>query len=438
MFRSIFGTFAILTFSASWLIAADWTAFRGRDGNGKSSDTGLLKQWNEEGPKLLWSIDCIGFGYSSVTVSGDKIYTSGNVERDGKLLTMIFCLDKDGKKIWENDNGPAVPTIADTFPRARGYPGTRGTPVISGDRVYDASGLGEVTCYNAETGEKIWSRNLTTEYDAPLPTWCLGHSVVIEGDTIITLVGGTKTIAVTLNKRTGETVWEAPPIALPTFVNPERNNPPGSVAAAYTTPYLFDFEGLRVVAVMSEATVEGLDAKTGKHLFTIPLHNNTCTNCTMPIYRDGHLFLTTGYGFGAKLIKLTKNADGTLTPTEVWSARRFDNHHGGVILVGDHVYGTTFSGSWAAVNFLTGEIGYTSRGAGKGSIHYADGLLFGLTENDRTVLLIKPEPKEFVLLSKFELPNDAEGKSWAHPVVVGGRLYLRHAQYLYCYDIKAK
>ena len=438
MFRQFFCALSVAIFSSPMILSADWTAFRGQDGNGRSPDTGLLKQWNENGPKLLWSIDFIGTGFSSVAIADGKIYISGNVEREGKPLSMVFCLDKEGNKIWEQDNGPAVQTAGSTYSRARGYPGTRGTPTISGDMVYDASALGEVTCYNAKTGEKIWSRNLTADYDAPLPTWCMGHAVVVEGDTIITPVGGTKTMAVALNKQTGEPVWEAPPVALPTFVNPERGNPPGSVAAAYTTPYLFEFDGLRIAAVMSEATLEGLDAKTGKHLFSIPFQNRTCTNCTMPVYHNGHLFLTTGYGFGAKLMKLTKKTDGTIATEEVWFEQRFDNHHGGVVLVGDYIYGTTFGGSWSSINFMTGEVGYSSRAAGKGSVHYADGLLYGLTEKEKTVLLIKPEPKEFVLISTFELPNDAEGNSWAHPVVLDGRLYLRHAQYLYCYDVKGE
>jgi len=157
----------------------------------------------------------------------------------------------------------------------------------------------------------------------------------------------------------------------------------------------------------------------------------------MPIYRDGNLFLTTGYEGGtAKLFKLTKNADGTLKATQVWSEVRFNNHHGGVILVGDYVYGTNHGGSWCSINFLTGEVGYQSRAAGKGSVHYADGLLYGLTEDEKTVVLVKPEPTEYIELGRFELPHDAEGKSWAHPVVLNGRLYLRHAQYLYCYDVK--
>ena len=417
--KCLFSSLLVILMSSA-LLSADWSAFRGPDGNGKSPDTGLLKKWDEAGPKLLWSIDTVGFGYSSVAVVGDRIYISGNVEREGKELTMIFCFDTDGKQIWERDNGPA-------HTDDRKYKGTRGTPTIDGGFVYDVSALGEITCFHAETGAKIWSKNPLKTYGAPEPYWLLGNAVLVEGENIIYPLGGPKHSAVALNKRTGEIVWEAPPVA----------NPAG-VVTGYTTPYAFDFEGMRVVTVMSDSTVEGLDSKTGKRLFSIPLRNRLTTNCTMPIYHNGHLFLTTGYDYGAKLLKLTKNADGTIATAEVWFERRFDNHHGGVILVGDYIYGTTFNGSWCSINFMTGEVGYLSRSAGKGSVHYADGLLYGLTENGRTALLIKPEPNEFILLSRFELPNDAEGPSWAHPVVFGGRLYLRHAQYLYCHDVKAR
>ena len=419
MMRQFLCTLLIPILSTSTLFAADWTAFRGPDGNGKSPDTGLLKKWNVGGPKLLWSIDYIGFGYSNVAISGDQIYITGNVEREGKDLSVIFCLDKNGNKIWEKDNGPAHSDI-------RQYPGTRATPTIDDGLVYDISPLGEITCFDAKIGEKIWHKNPLKEYDAPTEPWLFGHSVIIVDDNVIYPLGGPKHIAIALNKKTGKIAWEAPPVA-----------EPRGVVVGSTTPYSFDFEGTRVITVLSIATVEGLDAKTGKSLFSIPFRNNSRTNCTMPIYHEGHLFLTTGYGYGAKLLKLTKNADGTITPVEVWSERRFDNQHGGVVLVGEHVYGTTFNGSWCSINFLTGEIGYLSRSGGKGSVHYADGLLYGLTEDDKTVLLIKPEPTEFVLLSQFELPNEAEGKSWAHPVVFGGRLYLRHAQYLYCYDVQS-
>ena len=413
MIRQFSSTSLLVILSSSILLSADWNAFRGPDGNSKSPDTGLLKKWEPNGPKLLWSIDTIGMGYSAVSIASDRIYVNGNVGD----YSMVFCLDKNGKEIWKENNGPA-------HAATRSYPGTRGTPTIDGNLVFDVSPLGEVACFNAQTGEKIWNRNVMKDYDAPMPMWFLGHSVVVEGDLLISLVGGPRHLAIAMDKKTGKTVWAAPAA-------------PDSAPTGYTTPYLFEFEGIRVVVVMSNATVEGLDPKTGRRLFSIPWRNARNVHCTMPIYHNGHLFLTTGYDQGvAKLFKLTKNADDTLKLDEVWSEPQFNNHHGGVVLVGDHVYGTNHNGSWCSINFMTGDVGYLSRGASKGSAHYADGLIFGLTEDDKTVLLVKPEPKQFVLLSSFELPNDAEGKSWAHPVVFGGRLYLRHAQYLYCYDVR--
>ena len=424
MFRQLLCVLTVVLFLSPVLLSADWVAFRGPDGNGKSPDTGLLKKWSENGPKLLWQVDTIGFGYSSVAISGDKIYTTGNVEREGQALNMVFCLDKNGNKIWEKDNGPAH---ADS----RRYPGSRGTPAIDGNFVYDMSPFGEITCFNVANGEKIWNRNIIKDYDVQTtPFWLYGNAVLVEGDVIIAPLGGPKHIAVALNKRTGKTVWEADPVA----------EPAGAIAG-YTTPYAFDFEGIRVVTVMSDSTTEGLEAKTGKRLFSIPWKNSHTTNCTMPIYHNGCLFLSTGYTFGAKMFRLAKNADGTITPTEVWYEPRFENQHGGVLLVGDYVYGSTHrSNMWGTINFATGEIGYLVRvdGIGQGSIHYADGLLYGLSEDNKTVLLVKPEPKEYIELSRFELPNEAEGRSWAHPVVLGGKLYIRHAQYLYCYDVKGE
>jgi len=266
-----------------------------------------------------------------------------------------------------------------------------------------------------------------TDYNAPMPRWFFGHSIVVEGDNLICLVGGEKGLAVALDKRTGETVLVFPPTA--------RNAP-----TSYMTPYFFDFEGMRVLVLMSNETVEGYDAKTAKKLFTIPWRNQSGsgTNITAPIYREGHLLLSTGYELGAKGFRLTKNVDGTITSTELWHEPRFQSHHHGLILVGDYVYGTTQRGEWAAINFLTGKAAYWARPVGEeSSVHYADGLIYVLSQDSATVILWNPKPNEFVELSRFTLP-EAEGKAWAHPVVIGGRLYLRHAQYLYCFDVKAR
>lgn len=420
MTRHFLGMCLAMSFCAALSRAADWPVFHNLNGDNKSSETGLLQKWPEGGPKLLWTADFIGFGYSGVSIAGERIYISGNLKRDGKDLAMVFCLDQDGKKIWEQDNGLAHTT-------ARTYPSTRGTPTIDGNFVYDVSALGLVTCFDARTGAKKWSRDLMKDYNAPMPMWLLGHSVVVDGERLICMVGGAKALAVALDKKTGQTLQEFPP-------SPES----AEAATGYATPYFFEHEGRRILAVMSNITVEGYDITSGKLLFTIPWRNRTRTNVTMPIYHEGYLFLSSGYGFGSKLYKLANKADNTLTATEVWYEPRLDNHHGGVIRVGDYVYGTSHQGSWGALNFRTGEIGYLERSIGSGSVHYADGLIYGFSEKNKTVILLKPDPNEYIELSRFELPNQAEGMSWAHPVVCNGKLYLRHAQYLYCYDVKAE
>ena len=414
MLRQIVYSFVVVIVSTSLLTAADWTVFHGPKGDNKSPDTGLLKKWEEGGPKLLWKADFIGFGYSGVTVANGLMYTTGNVGD----LAMVFCLDMDGKKVWEKENGPA-------HTAERTYPGTRGTPTIDGDVIYDVSALGAVTCFDAKTGEKKWSRNLMTEYEAPQPRWILGHSVVVDGDRLICMVGGAKTLAVALNKQTGATVMEFAPAT-------------GNAPTSYMTPHFFEFEGIRVLALMSNGTFEGYEASTGKHLVSIPWRNRTGTNVTKPIYKDGHLFLSSGYTYGAEGYKLTKNADGTIVAEKLWHTPQFDNHHHGLVLVGNHVYGTSSGGGWFAVNFLTGEIGFTAQPVREQtSVHYADGLIYCLSQDTATVILWDPKPTEFVEVSRFELP-EAEGKAWAHPVVIGGKLYLRHAQYLYCYDVKGQ
>ena len=396
----------------------NWLVFHGPNGDNKSPETGLLQSWPEGGPKLLWTIDFLGFGYSSVSVAAGRIYISGNDQENDQSVAMVYCLDeKTGELLWKSSNGPA-------WDNPRLYPSTRATVVIDGGLVYDLTPHGEVACFDAKTGQKVWNRNIAKEYETRMPMWGLSESVVIDGDHLICSPGGQKASVVAFDKKTGKTIWEA---------KPHDHNP------GYSTPYFFIHDGRRIVTILTDKMVMGLDLKDGTVLFTFPHINNRTTNVTMPIYRDGHLFVSTGYGEGARLWKLAKNSGGQITPEEVWYEKVFDNQHGGIILVGDTVYGTSHNGhggSWMAVDFWTGEVGYVERSVGPGSLHYADGLIYGLSERNRTAILLKPDPEKYVELGRFRLPNDADGMSWAHPVVADGRLYLRHAQFLYCYDVK--
>jgi len=411
--------FCSLGISVTVSAQGNWPVFHGSNGDNKSPETGLLQAWPEGGPKLLWSIDFLGFGYSGVSIADGRIYISGNDQEDGQSVAMVYCLDeKTGHLIWKSSNGPA-------WDDPRSYPSTRSNVTIDGDFVYDKSGYGEVACFDAKTGKKIWSKNIVKEYETTIPRWGLSESIVIDGDNLICTPGGRKASVVALDKKTGKPVWEA---------KPHGDNP------SYSTPYYFVHDGRRILSVFSSRAALGLDPKDGTVLYTFPLVNSRSINVAMPVYHNGHLFVTNGYGGGAWLWKLTTNSSGQITPEEVWHVQDFDNHHGGVIFLGDTIYGTTHNGggggAWGAIHFVTGEVGYLERVLGQSSVHYAEGLIYGLSERDRTVVLWKPDPKKYIELSRFRLPNDAEGMSWAHPVVTGGRLYLRHAQYLYCYDVK--
>jgi len=415
----IFALVCSLGFSVSVDAQGNWPVFHGPVGDNKSPDTGLMQSWPEGGPKLLWTVDFLGYGYSSVSIADGRIYISGNDQEDEQAVAMVYCLDeKSGKPLWKRSNGPA-------WDNPRMFPSTRATVTIDENFVYDHSVHSEIACFHAKTGEKIWSRNLVKEYEAKTPYWGFAESVVIDGDHLLCSPGGEKASVIALDKKTGKTVWEA---------KPHEHTP------SYATLYFFIHDGQRMIAAMTDQTVMGLDPKDGTVLFTLPHTNRLTTNITMPIYRDGHLFLSTGYGEGARLWKLAKNAGGQITPEEVWYEKLFDNQQGGILLIGDTVYGTTHQSGgemWVAIDFWTGKIGYRERRPfGQGAVHYADGLIYGLSEKDRTVLLWKPDPEKFIELGRFQLPNEAEGNSWAHPVVTDGRLYIRHAQYLYCYDLK--
>ena len=411
--------FCFVLLSAGFAAEPSWPVFHGPKGDNISTDTGLLTSWPEGGPKLLWKIDTLGIGkagYASVAIDGGKIYTNGNIEENGDVYSMVVCLDaKEGKTLWTYKNGPA-------WTDDRMHPGTRSTPTIDGDYVYDESPYGQVACLDKKTGKMIWTKNILSGFDAKNITWALAESVIIDGDNVICTPGGEKACVAALNKKTGDTVWTTPGIGQLT---------------SYATPYIFEFEGIRIIAVMNQKGGLCVDAKTGKMLFQFPHETKYDINATIPYYFDGQLFITSGYGTGSQLLKLTKDGDG-VKYEQVWENKKFDNQHGGVVSIDGYVYGTTMNykgGAWCCLRLSDGEIVWDDRGVGKGACTYAEGMIYGMSEKDGTVGLFKATPGKYEEVGRFQLPEEGEGMYWAHPVVCGKRLYLRHAQFLYCYDV---
>jgi len=391
---------------------ASWPRFHGPDGNNVSTETGLLKQWPADGPALAWAVRNIGDGYASVTIEDGLIYTAGNVGGH----TTITALDLDGEERWQARNGKAW---------TGSYEGTRGTPTIDGGRVYHESPLGELVCLDAETGDEIWRINILDRFRGKNLRWALAESLLIDGNHVICCPGGPNTAVVALDKETGETVWQS---------ESAEGDLPG-----YNSPVLAEHEGLRIILTMTDKALIGVDADTGRLLFRYPHPTKYDINATDPIYHDGHVLITSGYGTtGSEMLRIDVAGD-QVTVEKVWGSRDLDNHHGGVILLDGYLYGAAHSfhdSGWICLDWNTGEMMYAEKGVGKGSATCAEGMLYVLNE-EGTVGLVKATPEGHDVISQFQLPDDSDAKTWAHPVVCGGRLYLRRGEYLYAYDVKA-
>jgi outer membrane protein assembly factor BamB len=398
---------AFAWFAPTLLGAAEWPQFHGPAGDNISTESGLLKQWPADGPQLIWSAKGLGDGFSSVSIANGLIYTAGNV--DGK--SVVTALDLDGRIVWQSPCGKAW---------TASYPGARGTPTIDGDRLYFETPLGDVVCLDARSGRQQWSVNILDRFGGENIQWALAESVLIDGDNAICCPFGKRGSVVALNKRTGETVWAAADVG---------------DKAGYATPALAELDGLRMILTMSAKALVGVNADKGRVLFRYEHLTKYDVNALKPICRDGRVFISSGYGSGSEMVQLTA-ANGKVTARQVWQSKDMDNHHGGVILLDGYLYGADSRRNWVCFDWKTGETKYAEAGVGKGSLTCAEGMLYTFAESGRNVGLVQATPAGHRVVSEFQIPEGGEGKSWAHPVVCGGRLYLRHGDLLFVYDIR--
>jgi len=385
-----------------------WPQFHGPNRDNLSTEKGLLKKWPKGGPTLLWTAKGLGNGYSSVSIASGMIYTAGNIEKD----TVITALYLDGNIVWQVKNGKAW---------TRDRPGTRGTPTIDGDRLFHQSPLGNVLCLQAKTGKKIWGLNTIDKFKSKTATWALAESLLVDGNNLICCPGGPQTCMVALDKNTREVVWKAPST---------------SELAGYASPTLAEYQGLRIIITLTSKGIIGVNADTGELLWHVKHVSYADENVMMPIYNDGHVFIST---LMAGSVKWKINVkDGKASLEEIWRSKELDNHHGGVLLLNGNLYGTsTFRNGnlWVCLDWETGKNKFMDKGVGKGSLTYADGMLYTLSENG-VMGLVRPTPAGHELVSSFKIPEGGKGNSWAHPVVCGGRLYIRHGEFLYAYNLR--
>jgi outer membrane protein assembly factor BamB len=391
----------------------DWTCFHGSDRTNKSSETGLAKSWPVNGPELLWTISGLGDGYSSISIGGERLYTAGKYDDQ----TYVFCYDLKGKPVWKKPNGKSWTT---TLSWATSYTGSRSTPTYDNGNLYHLSESGRLTSFEAKTGKEIWARDLAKDFDAEVPEYGYSESVLIDGDNLYVKPAGKKGYQVCLNKRNGETTW----------VNTEI---PGTMG--YTSMVIMEFGGYRQIVGASSNCFYGVDISTGKLLWKVDFENQRELNLTDATCFNEYVFMTSGYGKGSMLVKL-RSSGKQVIPETVWQSDLMDNHHGGVVLHNGYLYGSgSNSRGWFCLDFLTGKQMWKTDG--KGSLTFADGMLYLLDERG-IMKLVRATPEKYEKAGEFKVPEGGESMYWAHPVVCDGKLYIRHADKLYAYDIAGK
>lgn len=384
-----------------------WPQFGGPNRDNISTEGDLLSSWPDAGPALIWTAHGLGHGFSSLSIVDGRIFSAGNIGED----TVVTALDLEGEILWQTKNGAAWTSS---------WPGTRGTPTVDGDYVYHESPHGEISCFDAKTGETKWSLNVLKKYNTENIRWALAESLLIDGDHVICSPGGPEVSMVALDKRTGEVVWTTPST---------------DDLSGYSSATLFEHEGLRIITTLTSKAIIGVNADNGKLLWRVEHESYTDQNTCMPIFHDGHLFITTIQAGSAKWKVHVNGEEASLE--EIWRNENFDNQHGGVVMTKGNIYGSSVSknrNKWICLDWETGEIEHMGTDVQRGSITYADGRLYMLGAKGQ-MGLVRPTESGSELVSSFEIPEGGKGASWAHPVVAGGRLYIRHGDFLYAYDV---
>lgn len=418
---------AIVSLQSAVALAAkplgSWPTFRGPDRSGVSRETGLLQQWPEAGPPLVWETEGAGRGYSSLAIADERIFTLGDAPTtaDDDAEYLLAFDRQSGKPLWKAKIGP---------PWNSGQPNwqsSRSTPTVDDDSVYVVSPFGDLVCCDVAAGDERWRKQLKDDLGGKKGDgWGYSESVLVDGDRVVCTPGGERATMVALDKRNGDLIWQT--------VRPEdRGAGHASVVAAEIGP-------TRVYVQTTASGPLGVRASDGKLLWSYLIDKTTAVIPT-PIVRDDLVFFSAGYGRGGALLRQVSRGDDEVEIEEIYPLNKaLANKHGGVVLVGDYVYGDSEDkGIVFCAELMTGEVKWKERGPGSGSaaVTAADGCLY-IHYADGVMALAKASPEEFTVLSSFRVPGSGDRPSWMHPVVVGGRLYVREQDRLLCYDVRER
>ena len=415
--------FSLVVVSSGW--TADWPTFRGSDRSAVSKETGLLQSWPTAGPPKAWQAKGAGRGYSSLAIAAGRIYTLG----DGVIGTddadeYLRCFnDENGELVWKTKTGS---------PWTSGQPNwqsSRSTPTVDGELVYVITPQGVLVCCESATGKENWRKDLKAEFDGKKGDgWGYSESPLIDGELLVCTPGGARNTVVALDKKTGELKW--------------KTSRDGDSGAGHSSIVISTLGDMRVYVQNTASGMMGIRASDGTLLWQFP--QKITAMIPLPLVRDDLVFFVEGYagkGGGGALLKQIPGENGTVKIEEIYPVNtKLANKHGGVVLVGDYVYGDSDDkGVPYCADLMTGEIKWSKRGSGSNSasIISAEGMLY-IHFASGVMALAKASPDDYIEVGSFKVPGSGERPGWSHPVIANGRLYVREHDVINCYDIKAK
>jgi len=420
---------ALIVVGALSARADDWPQYRGPDLNDRSKETGLLAEWPKEGPKLLATYRDAGLGYSGMAVVGDRLYTLGDRGETEFLIALDLKSAAEGSiaEAWATEIGAKF-----DFKGNNWSAGPSSTPTVDGDKVYALSGNGDLMCAKAADGKKLWHVNLPKELEAQVNPigggpknlgWGFTWSPIVVGEQLICLPGGPGGTVAALDKQTGKVLWRSTELA---------------EQSAYTSPTPAEIGGVRQYVVLTNMGLRGI-APDGKLLWKHD-HKLGTEVVSSPIVSGEMVYITVGTANGNEAIRVVKAGD-TFTTEKLYMGNNLANHHGNVVFLDGHVYGS--GRGFSCQNLATGELLWTERKIAPSSVTFADGKLYCYAEGDGAVTLVDADPKQATIRSRFTIPEQSKsrkpsGKIWTPPVIAGGRLFLRDQELVFVFDVKGK
>ncbi len=389
---------------------SDWPCWRGSSGDAKCTITGIKTDWSH-GLKQHWQVDylCQGPGsatWSAPVIQGDRVIVCGrDADKD-----LIFCLNaNNGDLLWQNH-------YAATATSSHGA-GMRATPTIDEDRIYTFGRSGDLVCWALHDGAILWQKNVQAK-GGKAPNWGHSSSPHVTDELVIVQGGGT-TRVIAYNKLNGEVIWTS-----------------GQGDAGYAPVISLSLENTPAALVFHGNGLAAMNRNTGEELWNIPWKTPYGVNATTPLVINNTVFITSGYGTGAQLLKVSDTEANI-----VWTNKIMAAHHSDGFFLDGFLYGYSGQsiqnkGVFKCIKLATGVESWSTKQMGWGTCVSVNGHLLCL-DIKGNLFLMKPNPETFIKVT--EMPKalgDVKGPVWTLPVLANDRLYLRFKQHLVCYSIK--